>query len=87
MADLTLHDGREITFDLNAISITEYRSVFDPAANNDVSDAVVAKASCLTVEEVRALSLVDYHRLAKAFFGRAADPLSDPNSQSASTPT
>ena len=84
MADYTAVNGTEYTFDLNAITIGEYRKIFD---SNDpqADDATYAKAAGITVEELQSLGVEDYRRLVKAFFEKARRPLDDPNSASAST--
>lgn len=85
MADVTLHDGRELTIDLYAISIREYRSLFDRAQPQENEDALIAKCVGLTLEQYLDLPQPDYRRVGEAFLRRAREPLADPNSASASS--
>lgn len=87
MADVILSDGREITFDLLKISLSEYRALFD-AHQPEEEDAVLARVAGLTVDEYRALPVPDWRALAAAFFRKAREPLETaPNSASASIST
>lgn len=79
MADLTLSDGRDITFDLSAYTVREYRSLFNRDQAAEEGDEIVGRAAGLTVDEVGSLAHVDYKRLLTAFFKRASEPLADPN--------
>jgi hypothetical protein len=76
MSDLTLKDGREITYDLDAITLDEYNSLFDVKSNND--KAVVAKAIGWTVEQVGGLGALQYKRVVRALVKKMGEPLSDP---------
>ena len=87
MSDITLSDGREITFDLNKITIKEYRALFRVEQPDEEEYASLAKVSGLTAEEVANLGFKDWRRFARAFFEKASQPLADPNSAGASTTT
>ena len=87
MADITLSDGREITFDLNKISIKEYRALFKPEQPDTEEYKLLARVSGLTADEVGNLGYDDWRRFARAFFEKAREPLADPNSVGASTIT
>ena len=87
MADITLSDGREITFDLNKISIKEYRALFKPEQPDTEEYKLLARVSGLTADEVGNLGYDDWRRFARAFFEKAREPLADPNSAGASTTT
>lgn len=78
MADITLKDGREITFDLDKITIKEYRALFETSQDEE-DYATIAKASGLNPDDVAGLSYSDWRRLTRAFFKKAAEPLEDPN--------
>jgi len=84
---ITLSDGRELTVDLTKISIREYRRLFKDETTPEEEDALLAPCFGLTLEEFEALPYPDYKRVTNAFFERAKNPLSDPNSLSASTST
>lgn len=87
MADVTLSDGREITFDLNKVTIREYRALFNAQQPDEDEYATLAKAAGMKPEAVSALGFEDWRQFGKAFFRKAQEPLADPNSQSASTST
>lgn len=83
MSDVTLSDGREITFDLNKITYREYRKIFDEKENEKESDEKIARVCGLSYEDYDSLPLLDHRRVFLAFFKKAAEPMSDPNSPSA----
>ena len=85
MADITLSDGREITFDLNKISIREYRALFKVNQPDDEEYASLARVAGLKPEDVSSLSYVEWRKFCFAFFEKARQPLADPNSLGAST--
>jgi hypothetical protein len=45
MADITLSDGRELTFDLMQMSVAEYRRLFDVARECKTISLVLRQAS------------------------------------------
>ncbi len=71
--------------DLNRITIREYRSLFDKEQKQEDEDAVIAKACGITVDELLGLSQPEYRKCIKAFFDKAREPLTDPNSPSGSS--
>lgn len=77
MVDVTLAEGREITIDLDAFTLEEYESLFDPSKSTDKE--VIAKASGLTIEEINKLSMRNWKRLVRAVVTKAQAPLADPN--------
>jgi len=83
MPDVTLSDGREITFDLHKISRRQYSELVSGKLTNDQDDALVGATCGLTPEQVSGLPFPDWRRLAQAFFKKAREPLADPNSVSA----
>jgi hypothetical protein len=80
MADYTLRDGREITFDLYALTYGEYLAFFDPEQPASEEKEVIARVCGLTEEEMSALPFAEVRLLTKAFFERAREPIEDPNS-------
>ena len=76
-ADFTLADGRDIKFDLAAITVSEYRSLFEKTTLKEEEDRILAAASGITVEELMALPVLDFKRLWKAFFKAFSKPLED----------
>jgi len=79
MADVKLSDGREVEFDLDKITISEYRSLFDITQADDEADKVYAKCCNLPAKEIGALSFPDFRRLTKGFFEKSREPLADPS--------
>ena len=84
---IKLSDGRELSADLMKITALEYRSLFDDKQEAGEGDRIVGKAFGLTGEEVSSLPYPEYRRLMQDFFKAAKEPLSDPNSPSASSST
>lgn len=74
-----LSGGREVTFDLNRITVAEWRALFDADQSAEDGDATLAKAAGLTAEEIAVMGFSDYRRLTKAFFEAAKEPLADPS--------
>jgi hypothetical protein len=87
MPDFTLPNGREITFDLDAITLEEYRALLSPKQDKTEEDDIMSRACGLTVDEYHKLPHRTWRRLCKAFFEYAMGPLADPNSASESTST
>ncbi len=79
MADITLADGREITFDLGQLTVKEYRALFDPKQSQADEDATLAKVTGLGIEGVVDLPLQEWKRIYRAFLTACAQPLADPN--------
>lgn len=84
MADLTLKDGKEITFDLYSFTFDEYLKIFsddDGKAGNEL----IARAAGITVEEFLHLPYPDNRKIYSKFFQLCRDVMSNPNSESAPT--
>lgn len=85
VSHLTLSDGRDITIDLRLITLREFRRLLDAGQEQSAEDSTVAKACGLTLDEYLDLPQPDARRVVQAFLKAATQPLSDPNSVSAST--
>ena len=83
MADFTLQDGTEITFDLSKITYGQYLGLFDQKESDERSDKTIARVAGMDFKELKNLNLLEYKRLVKALFEKFKEPLSDPNSPSA----
>lgn len=83
MPDLTLQDGREITFNLRAITLKEWTGIFNPRESETRTDKTLAKACGIEWKEFEKICLEDYRIILDAFFKRCREPLSNPNSPSA----
>lgn len=77
MADVTLSDGREITFDLSAFTLKQFIELREPKVTEEESDSVIARACHMSHAEVIALSYLDYKKILKRFFEVCAKPLDD----------
>lgn len=75
--DVKLSDGRTITFDLTKITKKEYDRLFDREQAKAEEAETLAKVSGLKAEEIEELNLLDWKKLAFAFFSRAADPITN----------
>ncbi len=75
MADITLSDGRAVTFDLYQMSVREWDRLLLPEQPKSEERATLAKVSGLSVEEIESLPFPDYHKLINAFVERCKNPL------------
>lgn len=87
MADVILSDGREITFNMMELTLSDYRSLFDRSQQPEDEDEILANVAGLSVEEYRNLPYPDWRRLTLAFFEAARRPLDSPNLGSESIST
>jgi len=71
----TLTDGREVDINLEAVTVKEYRAMFDPRQPQADEDATICKITGLTLDELTALSVLDYKRLYQAIIKQAREPL------------
>ncbi len=79
MADYTLPDGREITFNLDLMTYGQWLGLTSPTESDERSDKTIARVSGLELKELKALKITDYKRLISALMKRVREPLSDPN--------
>ncbi len=79
MADIKLKDGSEVTFDLEAITYSDYRHFAAGALTVDEDNQMLAKVTGLPLDQVGKLTLKEWRQVARAFFRKAAGPLDDPN--------
>jgi hypothetical protein len=73
--------GAEIpAIDLRKMTHKQWRSLFDPTQSEEDADAIVARVSGLSVEEVGELNFYDFRALFSAITDKAGKPLdeSDP---------
>ncbi len=87
VAKVILSDGREVKYDLTKITISEYRALFDKNQAAEEEDTILARVVGMELDEFQALPLPDWRLVVENFFVRAREPLTDPNSASASTTT
>lgn len=77
MADITLKSGKKLDIDLDRISITEYRSLFEAAPEQEYK--ILAKVLDMPVEEVSSLGAREWRRVIAAVVRAMQEPLADPN--------
>lgn len=77
MSEIKL-EHETLTLNLNAVSIKEFRSLFDASQPDDNEFAVIGKAIGKTAEQVSELGQVDYRRVLEALLKAAREPLADP---------
>ena len=75
--DITLSTGREIRFDLMAITKKEYDSLFDRTQPEEDEAAILSKVSGLAPEAIGELPLLDWKKFMQAFYKRVADPVAE----------
>lgn len=79
MSDITLENGREITFDLSKMTYGQWLGLFDSRESDERSDKTVARTAGMSYEDLKALPFIEYKRLFSALTKKARSPLSDPN--------
>jgi len=67
--------GYDITIDMNAITIREYRRLFADDKPDGYDDEILARACNLTVDQIGELGQHDYRLLVREFWRVARDPL------------
>jgi len=78
MSDLKIGNV-EITFDVEAVTVTEHRKFAKGSMLEDQDDGFLAKVTGQPVEWIRGLTWQFYRRLVAGYFAKANSPLSDPN--------
>ena len=77
MADFTLSNGDEITFDLYKINVREYRELLTPGCPKDKEDLYFSRVCGIDVDKLLNLSYPDYQGLIDTFIERLSSPLAD----------
>ena len=75
-ADVVLTDGREITFDLNKMTVKEWRLFIDNITV-EVEDALIERCAGVEPGSIGELGYEEWRAFSKAFYKRireAADP-------------
>jgi len=75
---VVLSDGREINFDLNAITVGEWRAFVDNITA-EAEDVLIEKCADLEKGLVIGLGYGDWQKLTKAFYAQIREPLTNPN--------
>ncbi|MFA5715744.1 MAG: hypothetical protein WC998_08385 [Candidatus Paceibacterota bacterium] len=79
MADFTLSNGDEITFDLDKLTLKEWQEMKNPAFAQEEEYITISKISGIKLELISAMTMGEYKRLFKKLVKKIQDPLSDPN--------
>ena len=81
MADFTLSNGDEITFDLDKITFKEWTEIKNPAFAQKEEFDIISKVCGLDIEKMinENMTMGEYKRLYKSMITKIANPLSDPN--------
>lgn len=78
MADFVLTDGTEVNFEMDNITIGEYRSLVGGKLTQAQDDEIVSRVSGIPIEKINTLKFTEYRKFMRAFFNKAREPL-DPN--------
>ena len=84
MADVTLSDGTEITFDLMKVSYRQWKVIWDSGSSEDETNEHIARCAGMTADELLDLPQPDFKLLIHALHRKGTQPLAVPNSQRAS---
>jgi hypothetical protein len=76
MADCTLSDGREVTFDLNRMTVREWRGFLDNVTP-EIEDSLIERCAGFGPGEIGELGVDDWKALSSAFYKRISDPRAD----------
>jgi hypothetical protein len=82
--DVTLKNGKTITFDLYSFTFEEYTKIFT-AEDENVGNELIARAAGITVEEYMQLPYPDNRKVYSMFFKLCREVMSNPNSESVPT--
>jgi len=77
-ADLVLSDGREITFNFNAITIREWRSLYDIKQSEDEEYRIVGKMIGCDTEIVKEFGYQDWVEIIKSMRVKARELNANP---------
>lgn len=73
----TLPDGREVSPDLNLLTVREVRSIFDKAQPQDEEDALIAKCYGMELEDYLSQPYPVFRKLVTAFIDAIRNPVSN----------
>ena len=77
MADFTLSNGDDITFDLHKITIRAYRELLSPECPKGKEDDYLCKMIGWEVDTLLDLPQPEYQGLLEAFVKRISTPMAD----------
>ena len=79
MADVPAPAPPRWVFDLEKVSRKEYSAFRLGQLTDDDDNALLSKATGMSVEMIEAMPLPEFRQLVRAFFKKATEPLADPN--------
>ena len=72
---------RTYTIDLYKLSVADIRTLSDGKArkskSDDEADAILARATSITIEDLRGMAYPDFRKLTRFFWECVSDPLKD----------
>jgi hypothetical protein len=77
--DFVLNDKTELYFDLDQLSVKEWRTLLSPDQKDEDADKVLERVSGLSQGRINTMGYMEWRRLIQAFFRKAGRPLDDPN--------
>jgi len=78
MADYTLPNGDEVTFDLDQITFGEWQDLRSPAFSRKKEVEILSRITGLKEEVITSLKMNEAKRLYNALMDKAMKPLDDP---------
>ena len=78
VVDFTLPDGREIVFDLDKVTVSEWRA-FVKEVTVENEDSIIERCADLEPGSIDKMGMGTWRALSKAFYNRIREPLADPN--------
>jgi hypothetical protein len=78
-ADFVLKSGKEINFNLDELSHTDWVGLINPKQSKKKEEEIFSRVFGLTVEELGKLTEIEYRKLSKALVVRVVNPFTDPN--------
>lgn len=85
MGEVTLSTGKVIEVDTSKVTFGEWRKFFSSRGTQKEDDAFVEKITKLKPSEQEDMLRDDYRRMLQVIIKVGSEPLTDPNSVSAST--
>ena len=79
MADFTLLNGDEITFDLDKLTLSEWQGMKNPAFAQKEEYEIISRMTGIEVENISKMTMGEYKRLFRKLMDKIRNPLSDPN--------
>ena len=77
MADCVLSDGREVTFDLNQMTVDEWRAFFDKITPEG-EDSPIESCAGFEPGSIRKMGIDNWKAITAAFYKRMTTPHTDP---------